>query len=256
MNLALQDKVVFVAGSSRGIGKGIAGVFLEEGARVVVTGRDAAALSAAYAELAKGDADRVLAFSGDLGQAAVAQEAHREVTERWGAVDALVCNIGSGAAKSGWQLTLAEWERVFRINLWASVGLVEVFLPKMVEARRGSIMFISSIAGLESLGAPIPYGAAKAALEHYSKDLSRRVGKYGIRVNTIAPGNILFPEAAWQRKVDADPTGVTSMIAAEVPLGRFGTPEEIGAAAAFLASDRAGFITGACLVADGGQTRA
>lgn len=256
MKLALQDKVVFVAGSSRGIGKGIAGVFLEEGARVVVTGRDATALSSVYTELAKGQADRVMAFAGDLGQAEVTQEAHREVTARWGAVDALVCNIGSGTAKSGWQLTSADWERVFRINLWASVGLVEVFLPKMIEARRGSITFISSIAGLESLGAPIPYGAAKAALEQYSKDLSRRIGKYGIRVNTIAPGNILFPEGTWQRKVDADPTGVNSMITAEVPLGRFGTPEEIGAAAAFLASDRAGFITGACLVVDGGQTRA
>jgi|SRR5579872_2020164 len=256
MNLALQDRVVFVAGSSRGIGKGIAAVFLEEGARAVVTGRDEAAVSAAGAELSQGRADRVMTFVGDLGQAAVVQEAHRKVTERWGLVDALICNIGSGTAKSGWQLTHADWDRTFRINLWASVGLVEVFLPKMVETRRGSITFISSIAGLESLGAPIPYGAAKAALEQYSKDLSRRVGKYGIRVNTIAPGNILFAEGTWQRKVDADPDGVKSMITAEVPLGRFGTPEEIGAAAAFLASDRASFITGACLVADGGQTRA
>jgi 3-oxoacyl-[acyl-carrier protein] reductase len=134
--------------------------------------------------------------------------------------------------------------------------LVEAFLPGIVEARRGSIVFISSIAGLESLGAPLPYGAAKAALEHYSKDLSRRVGMHGVRVNTVAPGNVLFPGGTWQQKLDADSAKVTSMIAAEVPLSRFGTPREIGAAVAFLASDRAAFITGACLVADGGQTRA
>jgi 3-oxoacyl-[acyl-carrier protein] reductase len=109
---------------------------------------------------------------------------------------------------------------------------------------------------LESLGAPIPYGAAKAALEHYAKDLSHRVGRHGVRVNTVAPGNILFPGGTWQRKLEANPAGVTAMISAEVPLARFGAPEEIGAAVAFLASDRAAFITGACVVADGGQTRA
>jgi 3-oxoacyl-[acyl-carrier protein] reductase len=126
----------------------------------------------------------------------------------------------------------------------------------MVDAQRGSIVLIGSIAGLESLGAPIPYGTAKAALEHYGKDLARRVGRYGVRVNTVAPGNILCPGGAWERKLDADAAGVNAMIAAEVPLGRFGAPEEIGAAVAFLASDRAAFLTGSCLVADGGQTRA
>ena len=255
MNLGLQDKVAFVAGSSRGIGKGIAAVFLEEGARVVVTGRDPAALERASAELSPGRTDRIMPFAGDLADPAVAREAHRRTMERWGAVDTLVCNVGSGAAKNGWRLTAADWDPVFGINLWASVGLVEVFLPAMVEAGDGSIVFVSSIAGLESLGAPIPYGAAKAALEHYGKDLARRLGKHRIRVNTVAPGNVLFPGGSWNRKIDADPAGVAAMIASEVPLNRFGAPEEIGAAVAFLASRQAAFITGACLVVDGGQTR-
>jgi 3-oxoacyl-[acyl-carrier protein] reductase len=256
MHLGLEDKVVFVAGASRGIGKGIGSVLLDEGARVTLTGRDRGMLAAAGAELSEGRADRVMTFAGDLTQASVVEEAHRRVVARWGPIDSLVCNIGSGTAKDGWQLTAADWEPVFQINLWATVRLVEVFLPSMVEAQRGNIILISSIAGLESLGAPIPYGAAKAAIEHYAKDLARRVGRHGVRVNTVAPGNILFPGGAWQRKLDADATGVNAMIAAEVPLGRFGTPEEIGAAVAFLASDRAAFVTGACLVADGGQTRA
>jgi len=255
MNLALNDRVIFVAGSSRGIGKGIAAVLLDEGARVVLTGRDAGAVSAAAAELGAGRADRVLMFSGDLLQPDVVRAAHAMVIEKWRRVDGLLCNIGSGTARNGWQLNAADWDPVFRINLWASIGLVEVFLPDMVEARHGAIVFISSIAGLESLGAPLPYGAAKAALEHYSKDLARRVGKLGVRVNTVAPGNILFPGGTWQSKIDADPAAVGSIIQAEVPLGRFGAPEEIGAAVAFLVSDRSAFITGACLVVDGGQTR-
>jgi len=256
MDLGLNGKVVFVAGASRGIGKGIAKVLLDEGARVVLTGRNAAALAAADAELAEGRAERVITFAGDLIQGPVVAEAHRQTLAHWGQVDALVCNIGSGSAKNGWQLATADWEPVFEINLWASVRLVEVFLPPMVEARRGSITLISSIAGLESLGAPIPYGAAKAALERYSKDLARRVGQHGVRVNTVAPGNILFPGGTWQRKLDVNEAGVNAMISAEVPLARFGTPEEIGGLVAFLASDRAAFITGSCLVVDGGQTRA
>jgi 3-oxoacyl-[acyl-carrier protein] reductase len=256
MDLGLDGQVVFVAGSSRGIGKGIAAVFLDEGARVVLTGRDPASVASAQAELSADRAERVMTFIGDLAEPAAVEEAHRQVLANWGAVDTLICNVGSGTAQNGWQLTAAEWDRVFRINLWTSIALTEVFLPAMVEARRGNIVFISSIAGIESLGAPLSYGAAKAALEHYSKDLARRVGKHGIRVNTVAPGNILFPGGTWQKKLDRDPAGVMSMITAEVPLARFGTPGEIGSAAAFLASSRAAFITGACLVADGGQTRA
>jgi 3-oxoacyl-[acyl-carrier protein] reductase len=256
MDLLLQDRVVFVAGSSRGIGKGIASVLLDEGARVVLTGREADPLSATAAELSAGRPDRVLAFTGDLTQPGIVRDAYAMVLDQWGKVDCLVCNIGSGTARNGWQLTSGDWDPVFRINLWASIGLVEVFLPGMVEAKQGNIVLISSIAGLESLGAPLPYGAAKAALEHYSKDLSRRVGKMGVRVNTVAPGNILFPGGTWERKVAANSAGVEAMIEAEVPLGRFGLPLEIGYLVAFLASGRAAFITGACVVADGGQTRA
>ncbi len=257
MDLALNNKVVFVAGASRGIGKGIASVFLDEGARVIITGRDAQSLSTAASELSEGRSDRLLMFPGDLTHPATVAEAHGQAAAHWGPVDALVCNLGSGAGKNGWEITAADWEPAFQINLWATLRLVEVFLPAMIEAKRGSITLISSIAGLESLaGAPIPYGVAKAALEHYRKNLAHRVGGHGVRVNTVAPGNILFPGGVWDRKLEADRAAVTAMLSSEVPLARFGTPEEVGAAVAFLASNRAAFITGACLVIDGGQTRA
>jgi len=256
MDLDLQDRIALVAGSSRGIGKGIAASLLDEGARVALTGRDPESLAATGRELSAGRPGRIMTIEGDLRRIEAARDAQRRIAEQWGGVEILVCNVGSGTAKNGWQLSAADWAPVFDLNVWASTGLVEVFLPAMIEAQRGSIVFVSSIAGLESLGAPLPYGAAKAALEHYSKDLARRVGRHGVRVNTVAPGNILFPGGTWQRKIDADSAGVMSMIHAEVPLSRFGTPEEIGALVAFVASPRAGFITGACLVADGGQTRA
>jgi 3-oxoacyl-[acyl-carrier protein] reductase len=256
MDLGLAGKVVFVAGSSRGIGLGIACAFLEEGARVVITGRDSDTLQSAAAGLAARHQDRVFLYAGDLSEVDKIQEAHRQTNAQWGTVDVLVCNVGSGTGRGGFDLTAGDWSSIFEVNLWTATRIVEVFLPPMVQAKRGAILFISSIAGLESLGAPLPYGAAKAALEKYSKDLSRQVAAHGVRVNTIAPGNIFFEGGTWQRKFAADSAGVTSMIAREVPLSRFGEPEEIGAATAFLASERARFITGACLVADGGQTRA
>ncbi len=122
-------------------------------------------------------------------------------------------------------------------------------------ANGGSIVFISSIAGMEAAGAPLPYSAAKAALLNYSKNLARAVADRKIRVNSIAPGNILFPGGSWEKHLAKNPAGVEAFIAKEVPQQRFGTPEEIAALAAFLCSGISAFATGACYVMDGGQTR-
>jgi 3-oxoacyl-[acyl-carrier protein] reductase len=122
-------------------------------------------------------------------------------------------------------------------------------------ANGGSIVFISSIVGVEATPAPLPYSAAKAALLNYSKNLSRAVADKKIRVNSIAPGNILFPGGSWEKHLAARRASVEELIAKEVPQKRFGTPEEIAALATFLCSDVSGFATGACYVMDGGQTR-
>lgn len=256
MDLHLTDRVALVAGSSRGIGKAIAAALLAEGCRTAITGRDPGALAQAKAELAEQHGtERLMACAGDLTDPEAIRSTAASIRQRWGKVEILVANIGSGRGTPGWQPGEADWQALFQMNLWASVRLVTELLPELVEARSGSIVLIASITGIEGTPAPLPYSAAKAALVNYGKNLSRLVGPHQVRVNCVAPGNILFPGGSWERHLAQRHDEVMSYISSEVPLRRFGRPEEIADLVAFLASDRAAFITGACVVADGGQTR-
>jgi 3-oxoacyl-[acyl-carrier protein] reductase len=252
MDLGLAGRVALVTGSSRGIGLGAAHALASEGCRVMLTGRNADAL-ASVRDAFPGDA--VATFAGDLTRAEMLASAAALAVERWGVVDILVANIGSGTAPAGRALEEPDWGVSFDLNLHASRRAAEAILPYMFRAGRGSVVFIASIVGLESVNAPLPYCAAKAALIAYAKSLARTVARSGIRVNVVAPGNILFDGGMWARKLAERPESVRAYIDAEVPLGRFGTPQDIGNVVAFLASDRAAFVTGACFVADGGQTR-
>lgn len=256
MDLHLADKVVLVAGSSRGVGLATARAFLAEGSRTVVTGRDGATLRRAQAELeAEFGRDRLAAYEGDLCDPETIATILASVNDRWGSLDCLVANVGSGRGPAGWAPDESDWQRLIETNLACTYRLVQRVLPAMTEARRGSIVVVASIAGLESSGAPLPYGAAKAALVSYAKNLARRMGPFDVRVNSVAPGNILFPGGSWERHLAERRDEVLAEIDAEVPLRRFGRPEEIADLILFLSSDRAAFITGSCVVADGGQTR-
>jgi 3-oxoacyl-[acyl-carrier protein] reductase len=254
MDLKLTDRVALVAGSSRGIGRAIAAALLAEGARVCITGRDAASLAETAAALrAAQPGAQIHEAAGDLTDAAIIAATVAAIQKRWGRLDILVANLGSGSGKIGWDLDEAEWERLFNLNFFGSVRLAQACIPAMTKG--GSIVFISSIAGVEALPAPLPYSAAKAALLNYSKNLSRTVADRKIRVNAIAPGNIFFPGGSWEKHLARNPASVEEFIAKEVPQQRFGAPEEIASLAAYLCSDAAGFATGGCYVMDGGQTR-
>jgi 3-oxoacyl-[acyl-carrier protein] reductase len=256
MEMKLEGSVVFVAGSSRGIGRAIANALLNEGARVVLTGRDEASLEKALGELARGRDERVLAIAGDISDAVTIQNAFGQTLKAFGRIDHLVANLGTGSGKPGWDQSEGEWDRLFEMNFFASVRLTQAVLPHLLtNAEGGSVLYIGSIVGVEATPAPLPYSAAKAALLNYSKNLARQVGAQKIRVNTIAPGNIYFAGGSWERHLSARREQVEQMLRAEVPQQRFGTPEEIASLAVWLCSGQAGFVTGGCYVVDGGQTR-
>ncbi len=256
MDLTLTDQVIFVAGSSRGIGRSIASALLSEGARIVLTGRDEATLTAAHEDLRSSfNEECILTIQGDFLHDEVIAEAYRTTIGRFGRIDHLIANIGTGAGKPGWDQPRDEWNRLFEMNFFGAVRLTQHVLPYLLANGRGSVLYISSITGLEATPAPLPYSAAKAALNNYSKNLARQLGPQGIRVNTIAPGNIFFPGGSWERHLTNRRDAVELMLKNDVPQQRFGSPEEIASLATYLCSDKAAFATGGCFVMDGGQTR-
>jgi 3-oxoacyl-[acyl-carrier protein] reductase len=257
MDLRLDKQVVFVAGSSRGIGRAIGETLLAEGASVVITGRDESSLKSVQTEIEAAEKrDRVLAIPGDLSDHSVITAAFERTFQKFGRIDHLVANLGTGSGKPGWDHPEDEWRRLFELNFFASTKLTQAVLPYLLSnVGGGSILYIASIVGLEATAAPLPYAAAKAALINYSKNLARQLGPQKIRVNTIAPGNVWFRGGSWDKRLESQPDDVKTMLSSEVPQRRFGTPEEIASLAAYLCSSQAGFSTGACYVMDGGQTR-
>jgi 3-oxoacyl-[acyl-carrier protein] reductase len=253
MKLELEGRVALVTGASRGIGLAIARMLAAEGAHVALAARGQDALKQACADLG-GNASFHVA---DVTDPAAALTLARDVEQKSGGIDILICNVGGGASVPPGQETLAEWRRVIDLNLFATTNTIEAARPIMLRGRGDrAIVCVSSICGLAALGAPVTYSAAKAALNATVRGLARPLAQDGIRINAVAPGNILFDGGTWARKLAENQQGVDDMLAREVPLRRLGTPEEIADVVGFLASPRAAFITGTVIVADGGQLRA
>jgi len=252
MKLELNDRVALVTGASRGIGLAIATTLAAEGAKVALAARGGAALDAARTTVGGISSVHV----ADVTDIAAAKALVEGVETQWGRLDILVCNVGSGASVPPGKETAAEWSRVMDLNLFAATNMIEAARPLM--ARGGgdrAIACISSIAGMAALGAPVAYHAAKAALNATVRGLARPLALEGIRINAVAPGNILSADGTWARKLAENSAAVEDMLVRDVALRRLGKPEEIADLVAFLVSPRAAFITGSVMVADGGQLR-
>ncbi len=256
MDLQLHDKVAIVTGSSRGLGLASARELVREGCQVVLCARDAARLAAAAAELctlAGGDG-RVLTVAGDLSRGDAVEHLVGRTVDAFGGLDILVNNVGLGRGAGIVDTSDAEWTEAIDQTLFPAIRASRLAVPHMRRRGGGSIIMIASIWGRES-GGRMTYNAVKAAEISLAKAMARQLATDNIRVNSVAPGSIRFPGGTWDRRVQDDPDGMADFVRRELPFGRFGRPEEVGAVVAFLASSRASWISGASVPVDGCQSR-
>jgi 3-oxoacyl-[acyl-carrier protein] reductase len=249
LNLGLQDRVAAVTGGSRGLGYAIAQSVLAEGCRVAICARDQARLDTATRTLGQD----VFARAADVGKVGEVEAFIEAAASHFGALDILVHNAGGGGG-AGLESPDAEFAQSLEVNALAGLRAARAAVPFMRRQHRGRIIFIASVWGRES-GGRTGYNMAKAAEISLAKALSRELAKDNILVNSVAPGSLMFPGGSWERRQQADPDGMAAYVKSELPLGRFGTPEEVAAVVTFLASDRASLVTGASWTVDGGQSR-
>jgi 3-oxoacyl-[acyl-carrier protein] reductase len=244
VNLELSGKACLVAGASRGSGRAIALALKAEGARVCGVARGEADLKAL-------DVDHKIV--ADVSTADGASAAVDGTIQAFGTLDVVVGVVGKSFAREAAAMDDADFAKSLDANLWSAARVAQRAVPHMTNG--GAITLITSIWGREAGGAP-GYNVAKAGVIALAKALNHDYAKQNIRVNSVAPGSILFEGGGWDRRQKADPEGIAQMVARELPFGRFGTPEEVANVVTFLSSPRASWIAGACIVVDGGQSRA
>ena len=256
MDLQLTDKVAIVTGSSKGLGLASARAILAEGARVTICARGGDALKKAATSLrsASGREGSVLDVGADVSTAAGCERVVKETMARFGRVDILINNVGKAGGADIASTSDEEWQSAIDQTLFPAVRMSRLVVPEMRKTGGGVIVMIASIWGRES-GGRMTYNAVKAAEISLAKAMAQQLAKDNIRVNSIAPGSISFEGGSWWKRQQEDPQGIAEFVERELPFGRFGAADEVGSVVAFVASPKAGWISGACIPVDGCQSR-
>lgn len=255
MDLGLTGKVAVVTGSSRGIGFAAAQALVAEGAHVVVCARGSEQLDRAVAQLRDSapNGASVEGIVADVSTEAGVGAVIAAAVATYGRLDVLVNNVAVAKGADLETTSDAEWQEAFDMTLFPAIRASRLAAPYL-RKQGGAIVIVSSIFGRES-GGRMTYNAVKAAEISLTKSLAQQLAKDDIRVVSVAPGSILFEGGSWWKRQQADPTWIAGFIERELPFGRFGRPEEVGATIAFLASPKASWISGTTVVVDGCQSR-
>ena len=260
MDLGLKGKVALVGGASRGLGLAAAESLAREGARVIITARSKDQLEAAAARIAQNTGAAVEARPADLSRPGEAAGLARETVRDFGRVDVLVNNAGGPPGGAFLDFSDQDWEAAFQLNLMSAVNLTREVIPGMKERQWGRIINLTSIAVKQPIDGLILSNAIRAGVHGWAKSLANEYAPHGVTVNNVCTGYTLTERVRSLAEARAAQEGITpeSVIAgfvASVPMKRLGRPEDLGDLVAYLASEQAGYITGASIPIDGGYYR-